>query len=162
MAGTGAGRAAPALAALAALPLLGAAPGGQRAEPCGADARDPRILVRVEGARSGAGEVAVTLYGADPDAFLARGGRLARVRLPLAGARGVEACFAVPSPGTYAVAAYHDENGDRDFNRTLLGLPAEGYGFSRDAPTLAGLPAFRDVAFAAGTGSTRLVVTLRY
>lgn len=154
-------------AALLALPLAagpGAAqapPSAQHAEPCGPDARDPRVVVRVVGARRAAGNVTVTLYGADPGRFLARGGRLARLRVPLA-APAAEACFAVSGAGTYAVAAYHDENDDHDFNRTLLGLPAEGYGFSNDAPTAVGLPAFRDAAFAAGAGTTRLTVTLRY
>ena len=98
--------------------------------------------------------------------FLAHGGRLARVRAALS-AGEAEACFAVSAPGTYAVVVYHDENDDHAFNRTLLGLPAEGYGFSNDAPAMAGLPAFRDVVFIADEGTTRirceaaLLITLR-
>ncbi len=137
--------------------------GAQRAESCGPGARDPRVVVRVTGARRAAGNVAVTLYGADPERFLARGGRLARLRVPLGPeATSAEACFAVSGPGTYAVVVYHDENDDRTFNRNLLGLPAEGYGFSRDAPATVGLPGFRDAAFDAGLGTTRVPVALRY
>ena len=34
------------------------------------------------------------------------------------------------APGTYAVAAFQDQNGDRRLDRTGLGLPTEPYGFS--------------------------------
>ena len=45
------------------------------------------------------------------------------------------------SPGTYAVAAYQDANGNGRLDRTGLGLPLEPYGFSgvRRAPGPAGL-----------------------
>jgi uncharacterized protein (DUF2141 family) len=91
--------------------------------------------VTVTGARRAAGNVTVTLYGARREDFLARGRRLARQRVPLAAAAtAAHACFALSAPGDYALAVYHDENDDHDFNRTALGLPAEGYGFSNDAP----------------------------
>ena len=51
----------------------------------------------------------------------------------------------MPRPGIYALALYHDENGNRRFDRTGIGFPAEGYGFSNNPPTLAGLPSFRSV-----------------
>jgi uncharacterized protein (DUF2141 family) len=153
---------------LAALLLAGAAGvGAAAAEPVATDCAAPgapgaaRLLVSVTGARSAAGSVAITLYGSRPEAFLARGGRLARQRVPLAGGRA-EACFALSASGTYAVAVYHDENGDRDFNRSMLGLPAEGYGFSNDAPTPIGLPAFDAVRFAVAPGDNRMVIRLRY
>ncbi len=117
----------------------------------------------VTGARRAAGNVTVTLYGPRREDFLARGGRLARRRVPLAGnATAAEACFALSAPGEYAVAVYHDENDDRDFNRNALGLPSEGYGFSNDAPTALGLPDFDAVRFTLPPGETRMTVRLRY
>ncbi|MFC7554920.1 DUF2141 domain-containing protein [Pseudoroseomonas wenyumeiae] len=65
-------------------------------------------------------------------------------------------------PGIYAVAVYHDENNDHDFNRTLLGMPAEGYGFSNDAPTVIGLPSFESVRFQVGPEGARVPIRLRY
>lgn len=150
----------------AALLVVGAAPAAAlepRATACAtADAPDgPRLEVTVTGARQVAGNVTVTLYGARPDDFLARGGRLARQRIKLR-STAVEACFALSAAGDYAIAVYHDENDDHNFNRTLIGLPAEGYGFSNDAPTLAGLPAFRDVRFTVPPDGARVTIRLRY
>ncbi len=117
----------------------------------------------VTGARRAAGNVTVTLYGSRREDFLAHGGRLARQRVPLAaGATAAEACFAVSAPGDYAVAVYHDENDDHDFNRNPVGLPVEGYGFSNDAPTALGLPDFDQVRFALPPGGSRVTVRLRY
>lgn len=96
-----------------------------------------RLVVEAVGLRSGAGEVAFTVYPDDKRRFLAKGGKLARVRVRAA-APVTRACFNL-RPGSYAVAQYHDENGDRDFNRTLI-APSEGFGFSNDAPTSIGLP----------------------
>jgi uncharacterized protein (DUF2141 family) len=72
------------------------------------------------------------------------------------------ACFWLPQPAHYAVAVYHDANGDRDLNRSLVGLPTEGFGFSNDAPTPTGLPAFKAVRFRVGPGDSQIRVKLRY
>jgi uncharacterized protein (DUF2141 family) len=133
------------------------------ATPCNAaDAPSgPRIEVSVLGVHKVAGNVTVTLYGPRPEAFLARGGRLARLRVPLT-SHAASACFQVSAPGIYAVAVYHDENNDHDFNRNFLGIPTEGYGFSNDAPTLAGLPSFESVRFAVTAQGASLQLHLRY
>ncbi|MBX6367094.1 MAG: DUF2141 domain-containing protein [Rhodospirillales bacterium] len=155
------------VAALSAL-FLSASLGPARPAPTQPEAdagcREPspvQLLVRVNGVRSADGNVTVVLYGDNPADFLARGKRLDRRRVP-ARVGTVELCLAVQRPGTYAIALYHDEDGDHRFTRNLVGLPIEGYGFSRDAPTAFGLPRFEDVAFTVGTGRTTLEITMRY
>jgi uncharacterized protein (DUF2141 family) len=44
----------------------------------------------------------------------------------------------------YAVAIYHDENDNGEFDKAFLGFPLEAFGFSRDASVLAGAPSFED------------------
>ena len=57
--------------------------------------------------------------------------------------------------GSYAVALFHDENGDRTINRNGIGIPLEGFGFSRDPVIRAAPPKFGDsVIFVAGQNST--------
>ena len=148
--------------------LAGAMPAAadpaRAAGPCaapGVPATAPRLDVVVTGARSVAGNVTFTLYGSNPAAFLAHRGSIALIRSPLS-ADGAAACFAVPAAGTYAVAVYHDENDNHHFDRTLIGLPAEGYGFSNDAPIRLGPPSFAAVRFQVGSGETRIAIRLRY
>lgn len=106
------------------------------------------------------GNVTVVVYD-NPRTFLERGGRLFKARLP-ARAGMVEVCLRLPRPGTYAVAVYHDADGDGKFGRTWIGLPAEGWGFSNDPPRSFGVPTFAEVAFTAGSGGARHTIHMRY
>jgi uncharacterized protein (DUF2141 family) len=118
-----------------------------------------RLTVQVTGVRQATGEVAITLYPDDKRRFLAKGGKLARQRVRAAST--VRACFWVPQ-GSYAVAVYHDRDGDRDFDRTLVGLPAEGFGFSNDPETKTGLPSLSAVRFRVGAGERLVPIRMKY
>ena len=122
-------------------------------------ATSAKISVQVTGLRQVKGEVAITVYPDDKRRFLAKGGKFARVRAKAAAV--TRACFWVP-PGSYAVAIYHDANADRDFNRTLVGLPAEGFGFSNNPETRVGLPPLSAARFATGSGEKTVVIQTRY
>ncbi len=130
------------------------------ANTCSATAGHTVLAVTVKGVHSSKGEVAITVYPGDPKRFLAAHAKLARVRLPAAPI--VHACMAVPKAGDYAIAIYHDENGDHHFNRSFVGFPAEGYGFSNDAPAVAGLPTYSATKFTAHDGVNSLTITMRY
>ena len=116
-----------------------AAPAGCLGQPS-----DTWLTVSVEGLRNGNGLVTVAVYPDDSRQFLAKGGTIKNNRFN-ASAPVTRACVFVPKPGVYAIAVYHDEDASRKLNRTGLGLPSEGYGFSNNPATLAGLPAFRSV-----------------
>ncbi len=138
-------------------------PAPQTATPCApgdAPANQTRLLVDVTGAKPVAGNITFTLYGANPQAFLAHHGSIALTRVTLASPEA-EACFALSAPGTYAVAVYHDANNNHRFDRTLLGLPAEGYGFSNNVVPLI-LPSFSSVRIAVPAGESRIAIRLIY
>lgn len=48
--------------------------------------------------------------------------------------------------GTYAIAAFHDANGDGKLN-TVLGIPKEGFAFSRNPATRPRAPRFDETSF---------------
>jgi uncharacterized protein (DUF2141 family) len=118
-----------------------------------------KLTTVAEDVRNAKGEVAFTVYPDDRKRFLAGGGKLARVRTAAASPT-TTACFWV-KPGSYAVAIYHDENGDHDFNRTLFKVK-EGFGFSNDAPTTLGLPSLSDTRFTVPAGGTTIRMRMRY
>lgn len=119
-----------------------------------------RLTVDASGLRAAQGEVAVTVYPDDSKRFLAPHGKLLRARvaatLPV-----TQACFWLP-PGFYAVAVYHDQNGDHAFNRDALGRPVEGFGFSNDAPTRFSVPAFKAARFQLPAGGETIRLHMRY
>jgi uncharacterized protein (DUF2141 family) len=47
-------------------------------------------------------------------------------------------------PGPFAVVAHHDEDRDFQMDTGMMGIPAEGYGFSRNASASFGPPSFED------------------
>ncbi len=65
-------------------------------------------------------------------------------------------------PGLYALAVYHDENANGEFDQTWIGMPAEGLAFSNGAwISPFGPPSFEEAAIEVN-GSTVTEVDLRY
>lgn len=65
------------------------------------------------------------------------------------------------APGTYALSLIHDENGNGRMD-TSLGIPREGYGFSRDAAVRFGPPRFSAAAFVVAAVPLHHSVRVRY
>lgn len=120
-----------------------------------------RLDITVSGVRSPDGEVAIVFYGSHPEDFLERGAWLDRVRIP-ARKGAVETCVLLPRPGSYAIALYHDEDANGKLNKTWVGIPNEGYGFSNDAPAPLRAPRFDEAVFTVDTGDNPLKITMRY
>lgn len=147
----------PFLLALSAIGVLAASPAlACIGEP---GAGKVKLEVAATNLRNAKGEVAFTVYPDDRKRFLAGGGKLARDRVTTV-APATRTCFWL-KPGHYAIATYHDENGDRDFNRTLFSIK-EGFGFSNDAPTTLGLPSFEAVRFALPEQGRSIAIRTRY
>lgn len=132
----------------------GAAPGGG-GPSCVAG--QPSVVVQVAGFKQPAGKVKVSVYGSDSRRWLAKGGRIGKVKVPVT-SRSMDICVPVPAPGRYAVAVHHDlnVNGERDRH--------DGGGYSRNPKVslLNPKPAFSKAAFNVGSGPTRVGVTLLY
>ena len=64
-------------------------------------------------------------------------------------------------PGTYAMALFHDENSNRKLDK-FLGVPREGFGFSRNPIIRFGPPKFEQVHIKLGSGLTQQTVRMQY
>jgi len=64
--------------------------------------------------------------------------------------------------GTYAIAMFHDSNGDGKLNTNSLGIPTEGFGFSRNPRIVTGPPKFGDSAVLVVGSSTNIEIKLNY
>jgi len=126
--------------------------------PIGAAAADsgPSLSVPVSTVRSGNGRLYVALY--DQNNWL-KPGRFVALRLVPAHRGTVVARFNSVRPGRYSVAVFHDENNNGTVDRNFLGLPAEGFGFSRRTPLR--VPSFGETSFDLASART-MPVELRY
>lgn len=64
-------------------------------------------------------------------------------------------------PGTYAIEAYQDLNNNGKMDTTLVGIPKEPYGFSRDARPHLAKPRFESVRFTVSAGQNDQVLHLQ-
>lgn len=118
------------------------------------------LKVEVTGLRSAKGKVRVALFRT-PEDFPKEEGLFREAVVPAAGPAATLVLADVP-PGTYGLAAFHDENGDGEFDRGLFGIPREGYGFGNDAPVIFEAPPFEQAAVVVAEPESRTTLRMRY
>jgi uncharacterized protein (DUF2141 family) len=71
--------------------------------------------------------------------------------------------FDIPdlAPGNYALSVIHDENGNGRLD-TMLGIPREGFGFSRNPRIRMGPPRFAETVFPVTGTRVSMAVVLKY
>ncbi len=104
------------------------------------------------------GAVMIALFDSAP----AYGGKGQPVRATRVPAEKLEmtTSFEGLKPGTYAVKAYHDLDGDGQLSVNPFGLPIEPFAFSNGAQAHYGPPSFDKAALTIGAGETQ--DTLRF
>jgi len=119
------------------------------------------LSVHVVGMRNDKGRLNCSLFTANQD-FPTNNQHQARIATaPIV--KGTGTCkYSDVAPGTYAVVVFHDEDNDGKFKRSSLGLPLEGYGFSKDAPARFRAPRFNEASFPFAGGSSQILVNIRY
>jgi uncharacterized protein (DUF2141 family) len=132
------------------------------AAPANAPARlaRSRVTVRVQGLRHDRGTIFVALYD-NRRAFAAKQGQ-AHGATTRTRNRGAVVVFDDVLPGRYAWAFFQDENGNQKLDTNLLGIPSEGFGFSRDAMGKLGPPTFEAGAIDIPAGQVSVVMNAKY
>jgi uncharacterized protein (DUF2141 family) len=64
--------------------------------------------------------------------------------------------------GSYAIAVMHDSNGDSKLNRNPLGMPTEGFGFSKNPEVRTSAPKFNEAAILLAGPNTNIQIQLKY
>ena len=121
------------------------------------NARIAQVRVTVNNVGAG-GVLNVELYD-DPEHFLFKEGRKRKVRIPAAEGQQ-RVCMNLEQPGTYAVAVYHDRDGDRKLKKHWNLLPREPFGLSNNPENHNGFPKFGDAAFTTGNLGADILIDL--
>lgn len=67
------------------------------------------------------------------------------------------------APGNYAIAILHDENNNQKMDKTILGIPKEGYGFSNNVSGAFGPPSFKKASFIhTASAPTEILIKAKY
>lgn len=121
------------------------------------------MAISIQGLRSGKGKLAISIFANENKTGFPGDGQKAiqTFYVDLNGARNAE-LKSKPLPfGVYAVSMMHDENGDGKF-ATLLGIPKDGFGFSRNPKIFFGPPGFDSCAFTLSESNIEVPITVKY
>lgn len=109
---------------------------------------DGELHVEVEGLKSSRGDVIFALYNSK-ETFTKKAYKSAIRRIDHG--RCEWTVKRLPR-GDYAMVVVHDENGNRDMDMNVLGIPEEPYAFSNDAKGYLGAPNFDTAKFSVTQG----------
>jgi uncharacterized protein (DUF2141 family) len=118
-----------------------------------------RLTVRADALRNDRGIVFVALFDSE-QGFDAkkpvRGGQARPAN------RSATVVFENVPVGKYAVSFIHDENENKTLDTNFLGIPTEGFGFSRNAMGAFGPPGFDDAAVNLPRVTSTVVMRAKY
>jgi len=103
------------------------------------------LAITVKGVRSADGTVFLAVY--DSDKSFMKVPQATTTRRLNASKGDLKIVIHDLPAGKYAIASYHDENGNGKLDTNALGIPEEGYGFSNDARGMFGPPKFSEAVF---------------
>jgi len=103
------------------------------------------LKVSVVGLKTDKGDVHIALYD-KPEDFPDSEGMRSEEEVSASG-KQASLVFRDLKPGNYAIAVYHDENGNHDFDQGFLDIPLEDFGFSNGARAFFGPPSFEEASF---------------
>lgn len=114
------------------------------------------LMVSVIGLKTNKGDVHIALYDS-PELFPDSEGMRSEEEVLVSG-KQASVVFRDLKPGRYAIAVYHDENGNHDFDQGFLGIPLEDFGFSNGARAFLAPPSFEEAYFELSmTGATTVI-----
>ncbi len=119
------------------------------------------LSVPIGGLRSDKGQVGCLLF-ASADGFPGNPDKAVGRQFVPIGSKAATCVFDNVAPGSYAIAAIHDENGNGKLDKNFLGIPTEGYGASRDARGTLGPPKWEDAVFPYSGGAMQVPVVIHY
>lgn len=120
-----------------------------------------RVRAEVTGVRSGVGSIGCMAF-TRPAGFPSEPRMSSATTWCSISERRATCSFDGVDAGALAVACFHDENGNKTLDRSLFGIPSEGWVVSRDARGFLGPPAFDDARIHFDGGQLELELSLRY
>ena len=126
----------------------------------GSVAQAARLNVTVQDVRSERGVITLALYSSSETFSQFEMDIDSRTVSAREGA--VRITFDGLPPGVYAIAAFHDENANGEFDTNFLGLPKEGYGFSNNAAVRFGPPSFEEAAVVVRVADSETELSINY
>lgn len=108
-------------------------------------AQSGKLIVKVSGYEEIVGKLSIGLFS-EPEGFPKKSENSLGIGIEIIDTIVIHT-FTELNAGEYALAIYHDENGDGELDQNFLGIPTEDYVFSNYATGTFGPPSFEDAKF---------------
>ena len=107
--------------------------------------QEGNLIIEIENIKSREGFIWIGIYDSEQNYLIKEKGLIEGYRVDQIGRMS----FNIDSLafGNYAIALFHDENGNGEMDRNFIGIPSEPYAFSKKAKTKWRLPRFKEIAF---------------
>jgi uncharacterized protein (DUF2141 family) len=119
------------------------------------------LNVRIDGLRNAEGQVCLKLFTGS-QGFPNQDGSAIQRQCVAIDQIPLTVAFSDLTPGSYAIAIYHDRNSDEQLNRGAFGMPVEGYGFSNNPAVEAGPASFDEAVFFLVGNNTEVEIQMKY
>jgi len=122
----------------------------------------PGIHVKILNIRNSTGTISCALFESPegfPEKFLRFATNIMAIKIRKSEARFY---FADIPPGKYAMAVVHDENMNGKLDTNWMGVPKEGYGFSKNAEAFLSAPSFSAASFQYDGQNIDMTISLTY
>jgi len=117
------------------------------------------VTVQITNLRNTNGDIHIALFNT-PGTFPDSDGMISEQII--SASPPAQAIFSDLKPGAYALAVYHDENANHEFDQGFLGIPLEGYAFSNGAKAFLGPPSFREAKISLSGSDVSLTIPMDY
>lgn len=119
------------------------------------------LTVTVTGLRNSEGQMAIQLFNSSKGFPEKIENAFKSIVVNPANKKAVFTVSDLPE-GTYAIALMHDENKNKKMDKSLFGVPKEGFGFSQNPKIVFSAPSFSDCSFKIGGNDKQLSIKLIY
>jgi len=120
-----------------------------------------RVIVDLTDIRSKDGNIMISIYN-KPETFPGADNMLEQKIISHIPGKSMKIRFEDLSAGSYAIAVLHDENGDREMDFNLIGMPSEGYCFSNNVRPKFRKPRWEEAKFEVKNHNTRIQIAMKY
>ena len=138
-------------------PAAAVPPPANEAAPAGAT-QTASLTITFSGIKTPSGTLMLSLDGSEA-AFGGKAPAAGQASVAVSGEQAT-AVFTGLKPGTYAVRAFHDLNGDGVLNMNPFGIPTEPYAFSNNARGKMGPPKWDAASFTVVAGDNAQTITI--
>jgi uncharacterized protein (DUF2141 family) len=121
------------------------------------------LTVAVSGVRDTSGQVAIAVFAGPEDFPKDDTKAIRRIVVPIDGATNSARAVVPDLPaGTYAIAAFHDNNNSGKLETNLFGMPTKGYGFSNNPKPKLRAARYDEARFELPDGGATVEIQLTY